>query len=172
LGELKVNSGINVGTEIVCTVPMKDYLEEKEIRLLIIDDQDLIRESLQIVFMRESDLEVVGLGKSGREAIELCQQHDPHLVLLDVQMPGMDGIQATKWIKEQWPHIKVIILTTFQEMDSAMEAISLGAEGYLLKTIHPFDLLSAIRLVYRGGTLMSTEVAKQLIDSIKHFKRK
>ncbi|WP_258210196.1 helix-turn-helix transcriptional regulator [Paenibacillus radicibacter] len=168
MGGLQINSGMNAGTEIICTVPIKDQLGNNEIRLVIIDDQDLIRESLQIVFMRESDLEVVGLGQNGREAVELCQQLNPNIILLDVQMLEMNGVEATRIIKQQWPHIKIIILTTFEEMGSAKEAISLGAEGYLLKTIHPRDLLSAIRLVYRGGTLMSTEVARQLINLINH----
>jgi DNA-binding NarL/FixJ family response regulator/signal transduction histidine kinase len=169
-GKLKLNSRLNVGTEIICEIPLKDQqLNQQEIQPLIIDDQELIRESLQIIFMREADIEVVALGKNGLEAIELCDKLQPHVVLIDVSMPEMDGVQATKQIKQQWPEIKVIILTTFQETDSAMEAISLGAEGYLLKTIHPLDLLSAIRLVYRGGTLISTEVAGQLIDLLKQW---
>jgi len=167
LGELKVNSNMTSGTEVMCKVPVRDQLEDKEIRLLIIDDQALIRESLQIVFMRESDIEIVGLGQNGQEAIALCQQLNPHIILMDVHMPDMDGVEATKVIKQQWPHIKIITLTSIQEMDAAVEAISLGADGYLLKTIHPRDLLSAIRLVYRGGTLMSTEVAKQLTQWVK-----
>lgn len=87
------------------------------IKLLIADDQELIRESLSIVLDMDDEIEIVGLAENGAEAIKLCEQNKPSTILMDINMPEMDGISATKVIKQRWPDIKVIILTTFQEVN-------------------------------------------------------
>lgn len=133
------------------------------IKVLIVDDQELIRESLSIVLGGESDFEIVGLAEQGKRAVELTKQLSPDLVLMDIHMPLMDGVEATRQIKSQFPEVKVIILTTFQELEYVREALAAGAEGYLLKAIHPKDLAVGIRLVHHGGTLITQEIAKQLI---------
>lgn len=138
------------------------------IRILLVDDQELIRESLNIVLNIEEDLEVVGMAENGRIAVELCETHQPDVVLMDIHMPVMDGIMATRLIKNSWPQIKVIILTTFQELDYVVEALDTGAEGYLLKAIHPRDLAAGIRMVNRGGTLISQNMARMLASQLKH----
>ncbi|MEH7072778.1 response regulator transcription factor [Neobacillus drentensis] len=133
------------------------------IKVLIVDDQELIRESLSIVLGGEDDLEIVGVAEDGKMAAAMTQQFLPDLVLMDIHMPVMDGVEATRQIKSQLPKVKVIILTTFQELEYVREALAAGAEGYLLKAIHPRDLAAGIRLVHHGGTLITQEIAKQLI---------
>lgn len=139
----------------------------KDIRLLLVDDQDLIRESLHIVLDMDPDIQVVGMAENGRVAIELCEQHRPNVVLMDVHMPEMDGVEATRQIKQRWPDIHVIILTTFQEVDYVVQALDAGAEGYLLKAIHPKELAAGIKWVHGGGTLIPQDIARMLVSEIK-----
>lgn len=136
------------------------------IKLVIADDQELIRESLSIVLDMDDDMEIVGLAENGAEAIDLCQQQQPDMILMDINMPEMDGISATKIIKQRWPETKVIILTTFQEVNYVIDALAIGAEGYLLKAIHPKDLLAGIKLIHKGGTLLPQDLAKLLVQQI------
>ncbi|WP_261808052.1 response regulator transcription factor [Paenibacillus sp. N3.4] len=109
------------------------------LKLLLVDDQDLIRESLHIVLDMDPNIQVVGLAENGRVALKQCEELQPDIVLMDIHMPIMDGVEATRQIKEAWPHIRVIILTTFQEISYVVDALGAGAEGYLLKAIHPKD---------------------------------
>jgi DNA-binding NarL/FixJ family response regulator len=133
------------------------------IKLLLVDDQELIRESLSIVLGGESDFEIVGAAENGKVAIEKTLEHSPDVVLMDIHMPLLNGVEATAHIKDKYPHIKIIILTTFEELGYVRDALAAGAEGYLLKAIHPKDLAAGIRLVHHGGTLITQEIAKQLI---------
>jgi DNA-binding NarL/FixJ family response regulator len=134
------------------------------IKVLIVDDQELIRESLSIVLGGEADFEIVGLAEQGEMAIDLTKQLSPNVVLMDIHMPLMNGVEATSQIKSQFPEVKVIILTTFEELSTVRDALAAGAEGYLLKAIHPKDLAAGIRSVHHGGTLITQEIAKQLIS--------
>jgi DNA-binding NarL/FixJ family response regulator len=128
-----------------------------------VDDQELITASLSIVLGGEADIEIVGTAKNGKVALELTKQLSPDLVLMDIHMPEMNGVDATAHIKSQFPSVKVMILTTFEELGYVRDALAAGAEGYLLKAIHPRDLAAGIRLVHHGGTLITQEIAKQLI---------
>lgn len=139
-----------------------------DIKVLIVDDQELIRESLSIVLNMEEQLTVVGLAGDGNEAIQLCEKFAPDVVLMDVNMPKMDGVAATKVIKDKWPQIKVIILTSYKDVDYVVSALANGAEGYLLKSLHPRSLANSIRLVHSGGTLITKEMAASLINSQVH----
>lgn len=140
----------------------------EDIKVLIVDDQGLIRESLSIVLNMEEQLKVVGLAKDGNEAVQMCESLLPDVVLMDINMPNLDGVSATKVIKEKWPGIKVIILTSYQDVDYVVSALANGAEGYLLKSLHPRSLASSIRLVHSGGTLITKEMASSLISSQLH----
>lgn len=128
------------------------------------DDQELIRESLSIVLGGEEDFEIVGVAEQGEMAIDLTKQLSPDVVLMDIHMPRMDGVEATRKIKSQFPEVKVMILTTFEDLDYVRDALGAGAEGYVLKAIHPKDLAAGVRLVHHGGTLITQEIAKQLIS--------
>lgn len=139
----------------------------KDIKLLLADDQDLIRESLHIVLDMDPEIQVVGLAENGRKAVELCGTALPHVVLMDIHMPEMNGVEATRLIKERFPDIRVIILTTFQEIQYVVDALGAGAEGYLLKAIHPRDLVSGIKWVSRGGTLIPQDIAKMMVSHIQ-----
>lgn len=140
----------------------------EDIRVLIVDDQGLIRESLSIVLNMEEGLTVVGQAEDGKVAMQLCEDLLPDVVLMDINMPNMDGVSATKLIKERWPNMKVIILTSYQDVDYVVSALANGAEGYLLKSLHPRSLASSIRLVHSGGTLITKEMAASLISSQMH----
>jgi len=139
----------------------------KKIKLLLVDDQQLIRESLHILLDMDVEIEVVGVAENGQIAVELCEKLSPTIVLMDIHMPVMDGVEATKQIKLRWPNIHVIILTTFQEIQYVVEALSAGAEGYLLKAIHPKDLAAGIHWVSQGGTLIPQDIAKLLVSQLK-----
>jgi DNA-binding NarL/FixJ family response regulator len=138
----------------------------KNIKLLLVDDQELIRESLAFVLNTDEEIEVVGSAANGKEALQLCVELQPTIVLMDIQMPVLNGIEATRMIKQKWPDIKVMILTTFQEIDHVVEALSIGAEGYLLKAIHPKDLISGIKHIHHEGTLLSQNLAKALVQQV------
>ncbi|WP_127529927.1 response regulator transcription factor [Paenibacillus kobensis] len=138
------------------------------IKVLIADDQELILESLHIVLSMEEDLVIVGLAKNGDEAVRICEQFQPDIVLMDINMPVMDGVAATAQIKERMPEVKVIILTSYREVEYVLTALSHGAEGYLLKAIHPKELAAGIRVVHAGGTLITQEMAGKMIKSMNH----
>lgn len=136
------------------------------IKVLIVDDQELILESLNIVLEMENDIEVVGLAKNGEEAIIYCEKFQPDIVLMDINMPIMDGVEATERIKQRFLLTKIIILTSYKEVDYVLAALSHGAEGFLLKAIHPKNLIAGIRVVHTGGTLISQEMADKMIKNL------
>ncbi|MBB6690091.1 response regulator transcription factor [Cohnella xylanilytica] len=137
-----------------------------KIKVLLADDQELILESLHIVLSMEPDLEIVGLAKNGEEALQGCERLKPDIVLMDVNMPVMDGVAATALIKERIPATKIVMLTSYKEVEYVVSALSYGAEGYLLKAIHPRDLAAGIRVVQAGGTLISQEMASKMIRNM------
>lgn len=137
------------------------------LKLLLVDDQDLIRESLHIVLDMDPDIQVVGLAENGHIAVKQCEEHQPDVVLMDIHMPVMDGVEATRQIKATWPKIRVIILTTFQEISYVVDALGAGAEGYLLKAIHPKDLAAGIKWVHQGGTLIPQDIARMLVNQAR-----
>jgi DNA-binding NarL/FixJ family response regulator len=136
----------------------------KSIKVIIVEDQLLILNSLKIILNATEDIEVVGSALNGQEALQQIEQLLPDIVLMDVNMPVMDGLEATRIAKEKWPSVKIIMLTTMQTRESAIGALDAGAEGYILKAIDPMDLAAAIRLVSRGETMISQEVARLLFS--------
>lgn len=135
------------------------------IKTIIVEDQELIRKSLKIVLESISDISIIGMAANGKEAIDLCEKENPEIVLMDIQMPIMDGVKATEEIKKRMPHIKVIILTTFQDINYVMNALNAGAEGYILKAVDPQFLAAGIQMVYHGGSLIPQELAKEVFQS-------
>ncbi|WP_334073237.1 MULTISPECIES: hybrid sensor histidine kinase/response regulator transcription factor [Paenibacillus] len=162
-GNLYIHSSEEQGTLVTCTVPNRTNEGTEQIKVLIVDDHLLVRESLRLLLGEEKDMRVRVAG-DGKQAMETCERELPDLILMDIHMPEMDGLQTTKKVKEAWPGVRVIMMTTLDEVDVAAESLRLGAEGYLLKSIHPKELAATIRLVYSGGTMISPHVAQQLFQ--------
>ncbi|MEH7060482.1 hybrid sensor histidine kinase/response regulator transcription factor [Bacillus wiedmannii] len=154
-GRVIVYSKKGEGTLISCVLPKQVKLSNEQVRLCIVDDHSFIRESLHTILDGQEDLQVVGMAEDGERALELCERLKPDVVLMDLEMPNLDGVHATKMIKEKWPDIRVLILSTFQNTERAKEIIRNGADGYLLKSIDSRELAESIRLVYRGGTMIN-----------------
>lgn len=133
-------------------------------RVLLADDQVLFVESLRTVLeTRATDFEVVGVALSGREAIRLVVEKQPDIILMDVRMPDMDGVEATKIIREAYPDIHVLMLTTFDDDVYVAEALNHGAAGYLLKDIPPAELIVSLRAVCSGSIIISPQVANKVL---------
>ncbi|GIP33821.1 hybrid sensor histidine kinase/response regulator transcription factor [Paenibacillus sp. J2TS4] len=160
-GKLQIYSKANEGTLVICRLPVETDPTDRIIKILVVDDQSLIRDSLSLLLGEEQDFEV-DVAESGRQAIDKCGQEAFDIVLMDVHMPETDGIAATKAIKEQSPEVRIIMITTFGEVGYAAEALRIGAEGYLLKSVHPKELKATIRLVNSGGTMISQDIANRL----------
>ncbi|MFJ7765865.1 response regulator [Bacillus toyonensis] len=157
-GRVIVYSKKGEGTLISCVLPKQVQLANEQIRLCIVDDHSFIRESLHTILGGLEDLQVVGMAEDGERALELCERLKPDVVLMDLEMPNLDGIHATKMIKKKWPDIRVLILSTFQNTERAKEIIRNGADGYVLKSIDSRELVESIRLVYRGGTMITHDL--------------
>lgn len=132
-------------------------------RLLVADDHALVRGALKGVLDSEPDFEVIGEAGDGHEAVELCERLRPDLVLMDVSMPEMDGLAATRRIKEDYPHIAVVMVTAFDDADYLYEALRAGAAGYILKHTTPEALISAVRRVLSGEHLLDPELTSRLL---------
>lgn len=157
-GRVIVYSKKGEGTLISCVLPKQVQLANEQIRLCIVDDHSFIRESLHTILGGLEDLQVVGMAEDGERALELCERLKPDVVLMDLEMPNLDGIHATKMIKKKWPDIRVLTLSTFQNTERAKEIIRNGADGYVLKSIDSRELAESIRLVYRGGTMITHDL--------------
>lgn len=139
----------------------------KQIRILLVDDQTLFRESIKSVLeMRNPCIQVVAQAADGKEGLELAETLQPDIILMDVRMPLMDGVESARLIRSSCPEAKIIMLTTFDDDEYVFEALKAGAAGYLLKDIPPAVLESAIISVYNGGILMSPEVAAKVVNRL------
>jgi len=136
--------------------------------VLLADDQPLLRMGFRMVLESQDDLSVVGEAADGREALELTRRLAPDVVLMDVRMPGMDGIEATRLIVEQGLTSRVLILTTFDLDEYAHAALRAGASGFLLKDALPNDLLSGIRAIASGDAVVAPSVTRRLLDTHAH----
>ncbi|WP_234407820.1 response regulator transcription factor [Anaerosinus massiliensis] len=133
------------------------------IKVMIADDQELIRESLKIVLQMNVDMEVLAVAENGLEMMQLLKKQQPDVVLLDVRMPELDGVQCTNLIKEQYPKVKIIILTTFDDDEYVYNALKFGASGYLLKGVSVPELSQAIRTVVSGGAMINSNVIAKVV---------
>lgn len=141
------------------------------IKVLIADDQELIRHSLKIVLQNEENMEVVAAVGDGTNVIRAVRKYKPDVILMDIRMPEMDGLKCTRIIKENYPDIKIIILTTFDEDDYILNALKDGASGYLLKGITMKELIDAINKVYNGSAMINPDVTKKFLDIFAEMAR-
>jgi two-component system, NarL family, response regulator LiaR len=142
---------------------------EGTIRLLICDDQAIVCEGLRAILEPVRQIEVVGVANNGVEAIELTRTTRPDLVLMDLKMPRMNGIQATKVIREQFPAVHILVLTTYEEDDWVMDAIRAGATSYVLKDTPQEDLIKAILETVKGWSHLDPQVAGKLLKHVAHL---
>jgi DNA-binding NarL/FixJ family response regulator len=137
---------------------------ESTIRILIADDHGVVREGLRAVLGTESDMEVVGEAATGKEVVELAAEVRPDVILMDIQMPQTNGIEATRRILEVDPEVGVVVLTMFEDDDSVFSAMRAGARGYVLKGAPPSEILKVVRAVAGGEAYFGAEMARRLMD--------
>jgi DNA-binding NarL/FixJ family response regulator len=133
-------------------------------RVLLVDDQELIRYGLRLVLDAESDIEVVAEASDGEEALRAARRLSPDVVLMDVRMPGMDGIEATTQMTRTLPGTRVLVLTTYDRDEFAFGALQAGAAGFLLKNTRPAELVAAVRTVMTGDAVVSPRITAKLIE--------
>lgn len=141
--------------------------QSEPIRVLLVDDHAVVRSGLGAVLLAFDDLDLVGEAGNGEEAIQLCEQFQPDVVLMDLVMPGLDGPAATRIIRERWPQIRVIALTSFKEKELVEDALKAGAMSYLLKNVSAEELVTAIRDAIAGQPRLSPEAAQVLIHGVQ-----
>ena len=137
-------------------------------QLVVVDDHDFVRESTKDMLADEQDMRVAGEAANGLEALDLCRRLRPDVVLMDVRMPVMDGLEATRQIKRELPETSVLMVTTFENPDYLLEAIKAGAAGYVLKDATQEDLVSAVRRVLWGESPLNEELAARLLRRLSH----
>lgn len=137
--------------------------DAQPIRIVVADDQELVRTGFGMILGAEDDLDVVGVAEDGDVAVRRAVELTPDVVLMDVQMPRMDGIEATRQVVERVPGCRILILTTFDDDEYLFEALQAGASGFMLKNCPPADLVAAIRVVAQGHSLLAPEVTQRVI---------
>ena len=139
--------------------------EPKPIKVMLVDDHSMVRRGLIAFLKNESDLEVIAEARDGREAIEKCEAALPDVILMDLIMPNLGGVAATRMILERWPDVRILALTSFQEKDLVQEALQAGATGYMLKNVSGEELADAIRSTYAGKPTLAKEAVESLIEA-------
>lgn len=137
---------------------------DKMIRVLIADDHTIVRSGIRLLLENEPDIEVVGEALDGAQAVDLIATLRPDLVLMDIAMPVLDGLEATRQIKTSFPEIQILVLTMHRSEEYFFEILKAGASGYLLKGADPSDLVKAIRIVYNGEVFLYPSMAKKLLE--------
>ncbi len=135
------------------------------IRVIIAEDHTLVREGTREILEREQDIQVVGEAARGDDAVRQALEHNPDVLLMDMRMPGMNGIEATREVSAQAPSVKVLILSAHEDEDYVREALAVGASGYLLKTAPGRELVEGIRAVASGSTILSPELTRKLAQA-------
>jgi DNA-binding NarL/FixJ family response regulator len=135
------------------------------IKVLVVDDHVIVRDGLAQVLASASDIELVGTASNGVEALVAVAEHMPDVVLMDLSMPEMDGVEATRHIATDHVGVRVLVLTSFSDQSRIMDALSAGAEGYLLKHSEPQEIVAAIRSIYDGGSPLDPKAARVLLES-------
>jgi NarL family two-component system response regulator LiaR len=146
--------------------PLEETKAVRRIRVLIVDDHLIVRKGVRALLTMQADIEVVGDAGNGREALALAEALQPDIVLMDLMMPEMDGIEATKEITNRLPQTRVVVLTSFAADDKVFPSLKAGALGYLLKDSSPNDLLTSIRQVYRGESSLHPAIARKVLGEL------
>jgi NarL family two-component system response regulator LiaR len=137
----------------------------ESIRVMVVDDHDMVRKGLATFLKVSADLELVAEARDGKEALQVCEQVRPDVILMDLLMPEMDGTTATRLIRERWPEIQIIALTSFQERELVQEVLQAGAIGYLLKNVSVDELAEAVRAAHVGQSILAPEATQALIQA-------
>ncbi len=135
------------------------------IRVVLADDHAMVRSGLQQLLAVDTEVEVVGVARDGAEAVALVTEHRPDVVLMDLQMPDVDGVTATRLVREELPEAQVVILTSFSDRDRIVAALDAGAVGYLLKDAEPEELLAGVRAAARGESPLHPRAARELLGA-------
>ena len=135
-----------------------------KIRVLLVEDHTIVRKGLRSLLDGEAGIEVIGEAEDGREAVEKVQQLLPDVVLMDIAMPGLNGLEATRQIKKRFPEVQVLILTMHANEEYIFQILRAGASGYVVKQVAPTELISAIRAAYRGESFLSPSISKKVIQ--------
>ncbi|MBD0384495.1 helix-turn-helix transcriptional regulator [Paenibacillus sedimenti] len=163
-GSLQLQSDPRNGTIVTCFLPFQTLETKQVIHIAIVDDQPIVLEGLKALLENEDGIQVTATARNGLEAIDICERTNPHLILMDMHMPVMDGISALKKIKQAYPEIKVLMMSTFEELDQALTALKNGADGYCLKSVQLQELIETIRLVHSGGTAINREITVKMLE--------
>ncbi|MDC2867145.1 MULTISPECIES: response regulator [unclassified Bacillus (in: firmicutes)] len=140
------------------------------IRIMIVDDQSLVRDGLAMLLNLRPELEVVGTASDGEEAVQNAEQFQPEIILMDIRMPRANGVEGTRLIRERFPHIKVLMLTTFNDSELIFEALEQGASGYLLKDMATDTIVQAILTVHAGGVVLPQDMTAEIVKELKRAK--
>jgi len=143
----------------------------ESIRIMLVDDHLMVRRGLATILRFKPGLVLVGEAGDGQEALELCEELRPDVILMDLVMPNMDGAQATRLIRDRWPHIKVIALTSFEEKELVRGALAAGAIGYLLKNVDGEELANAIFAAHAGQSTLAPEAVRALLQEEEEAKK-
>ena len=139
-------------------------MTSNRIRVMVVDEHGMVRKGIIAFLKNNPQLDIVGEAQNGREAVQLCERLQPHVILMDLQMPEMDGITATRLIRKQFPQIQIIALTSFSDRDKVQDALAAGAISYLLKNVSGDDLAEAIRDAFAGRATLAQEAVQALIQ--------
>lgn len=140
-----------------------------KIKVLLVDDQEIFLEGLKMLLGGGEKIEIVSSAKDGKRAYEICKWLRPNVILMDIKMPEMDGVEATRLIKRDFPDIKILILTTFNDDEYIFEALRYGADGYILKVATPDSIMEAIETIHKGGVLMEPSIAAKVTKKFAHM---
>lgn len=138
-------------------------------KVMVVDDQVLLKQTLIFMLEQDKDIEAIDGGSDGFEAIENAQKRNPDVILMDLRMPKLGGLKAIKTIKEEMPHIKIMVLTTFEDNESIMKSLEYGADGYLVKDIKPEELILAVKSVVNNLYIMHVNVLNLMKEEIKRI---
>lgn len=141
------------------------------IRIMIVDDQALVREGLKVILSADPEIEVVAVAADGAEALDMAARHQPDMMLMDLKMPVMNGVRATQLLKERFPHIRILILTTYDDDDWVMDAIRAGADAYLLKDSSREELIAAIAGTAAGRSHLDPAIAAKVMQAARYGAR-